>query len=178
MSVIEVNGAGLSALLGDDELSFSSGDMDGDGTTELLADTRYKESRPAQSIIIGRVGDGFELLYRLPEGTYYLIYLEAGLDGRPCVFTTSVEDKGTYTDFYDLVFGYVEGEYKQLGRFYGGSEGEVEEDNWRGYLEVEEGSNGCKVRILEYDYIDGERVVKEVYGEYEFDEGMGEYVKR
>jgi hypothetical protein len=178
ISEIEVNETALPALLGDDELSFSSGDMDGDGTPELLIETRYKEGKPARSIIIGRAGDSYELLFQLPEGKYYLIYMEAALDGRPCVFTTSVEDKGTYTDFYDLIFGYFDGEYQQLGRFYGGREGEINENNWRGYFEVEEGSEGRRIRILEYDYIDGERVVKEVYGEYEFDEGAGEYLKR
>lgn len=178
ISKVEVEGTTVQALLGDDELYFSSGDMDGDGMPELLVKTRYKEGKPIRCVIIGRDGDSYELLYRLPEGVYYSVYLDAGLDMLPCVFTTSVEGMDEYKEFYERMFGYCGGEYKQFGRFYAGREGEVEEENWRGYIEVTEGSGGRNIRILEYDYIEGERVVKEVYGEYGFDEGTGEYLKR
>ncbi|MCP4229838.1 MAG: hypothetical protein GY771_06780 [bacterium] len=168
----------LSVLLDGDGLSFSGGDMDGDGVPELLVETRYNDGKTARGIIIGRGDDGYELLYRLPEDVYYSIYLDAGLDKIPCVYATSVDDKGEYKDFYELIIGYYNGDYKQLGRFYSGRESNDENENWRGYLEVEEGSAGRRIRVLEYDYIDGERVIKKVFGEYGFDEGAGEYVEK
>ncbi len=178
IATIEVDGSSLSELMGNDDLSFSSGDMDGDGSPELLVETRYKENDPKNSMIIGRSDNGYESLYRLPDGKYYVVYLDKGLYDRPCVFTTMVDEKDSYSDFYDYMFGYFEGDYKQLGRFYGGRESGIDENDWRGTLEVTEGSDGRIVRILEYDYIEGKRMVKEVYGEYEFDEGAGEYIER